>query len=157
MLTKAQADELFRYADGKLLRRIQRGRAKVGDEVGSICTDGRLQVKLAGKMHYVHRIIYLMHHGELPEFVDHINGDHTNNRIENLRPATRAQNNRNAKLRKDNASSVKGVGLHKGKWRVRVTVDKRQFHIGYFDSIEAAESAANEARARLHGEFHKHQ
>lgn len=157
MLTQSEALALFRYEDGKLLRRIQRGPGKIGDVAGSVCTDGRLQVKIDGVMYYVHRLIYLMHHGKVPEFVDHKDGDHTNNRIENLRPATRAENNRNAKLRKDNSSSVKGVGLHKGKWRVRVTVDKRQIHVGYFDTLEEAENAAGEARVRLHGEFHKHQ
>lgn len=157
MLTKAQADELFRYEDGKLLRRIQRGRAKVGDEVGSICTDGRLQVKLAGKMYYVHRIIYLMHHGVLPEFVDHIDGDHTNNRIENLRPATRAQNNQNAKLRKDNKYGVKGIALHKGRWIARLKVNGKDVNVGSFGSMEEAAKAVAEARVRLHGEFNKHQ
>lgn len=156
MLTQAKAHELFRYDNGKLFRRIQRGPRPEGEEVGSVCTDGRLQVHIEGSMHYVHRIIYLMHHGYLPDFVDHVDGDFRNNKIENLRAANRAENNRNAKIRKDNTSGVKGVGLHKGKWRARVTVDRKQVHLGEFRSKDEAERAVMEARERLHGDFHKH-
>jgi hypothetical protein len=157
MLTQAHANELFRYEDGKLLRRIQRGSREVDKPVGSPCTDGRLQVKIATKMYYVHRLIYLMHHGEVPEFVDHADGDHTNNRIENLRPASRAENNRNAKLRKDNKYGVKGVALHKGRWIARLRVDGKAVHVGSYGSMEAAAAAVSEARERLHGPFHRHQ
>lgn len=157
MLTQSEALALFRYEDGKLLRRIQRGPGKIGDVVGSVCTDGRLQVKINGVMYYVHRLIYLMHHGEVPEFVDHKDGDHTNNRIENLRPATRAENNRNARLRKDNKYGVKGVALHKGRWIARLRVDGKAVHVGSYGSMEEAAKAVAEARVRLHGEFHKHQ
>jgi hypothetical protein len=157
MLTQARASELFIYSNGQLLRRIRRGRANQGDIAGSVCTDGRLQVHVDGKMHYVHRVIYLMHHGEVPEFVDHVDGDFRNNRVDNLRPASRAENNRNANMRRDNTSGVKGVGLHKGKWRARVTVDGKQVHLGEFRDKAEAERVVKEARERLHGDFHKHQ
>lgn len=153
MLTQERAVELFRYDAGVLRRRISRGRFKVGEAVGSVCTDGRLQVKVDGALHYVHRVIYLMHHGWLPEFIDHINRDFTDNRIENLRPATRAENNRNASIRKDNTSGVKGVRLHRNRWEARLTVDNKQHHIGCFSTKEAAEAAIQDARATMHGRF----
>jgi hypothetical protein len=152
-MDKTIADDLFHYKDGALYRRKQRGPCKKGDRVGSICTDGRLQVKVSGRMFYVHRIIYLMHHGHMPEFVDHKNGDHLDNRIENLRSATRSENNRNAKLRVDNTSGIKGVGLHRGKWRARINVDNQQIHLGYFETKEEAEERVEKERKNLHKDF----
>ena len=150
------AHELFRYEDGCLYRRKGRGPTKEGDKVGSLCTDGRLQVKIQDQMHYVHRIIYLMHHKHLPEFVDHLNGNHLDNRLENLRAATKGENNRNAKIRKDNKSGVKGVGLHKGKWRARINVNGVQIHLGYFNTKEEAENVVTQARLKYHGDFCRH-
>ena len=50
---------------------------------------------------------------ENKSFVDHIDNDKSNNNIANLRWATRAENNQNASMRKDNTSGVKGVSWDK--------------------------------------------
>ena len=56
----------------------------------------RLAIGLCGEKHYVHRLIWLWHYGTLPEYIDHIDGDTFNNRIENLRECTMSQNLGNA-------------------------------------------------------------
>lgn len=152
-MTYDEAHRLFEYRDGHLHRRIRRGPARIGDIVGSTCTDGALQTSYKGRTYYVHRIIYLMHTGHMPEMVDHINTIRTDNRIDNLRAATRSQNNANAKIRKDNSSGIKGVAMHKGKWRARITVNKKQIHLGYFDTAEEAERCVDMARKTHHGQF----
>ena len=116
-------------------------------------------VEIDHKSYSVHRLVWLMHHGVLPEFLDHINGNKLDNRIENLRPATKSQNNQNKRLYSNNTSGVKGVCWHKRikKWQVNVRVNGKQKSFGFFDDIELAELVASEARNKLHGQFARHQ
>lgn len=96
-----------------------------------------------------------MFSGSMCKLLDHINGVLTDNRIENLRPATVVQNQRNAIKRKDNTSGVKNVSWHKGakKWGVQMCVNKRIKHLGYYADLELAELVAKEARAKFHLDF----
>ena len=79
-----------------------------------------------------------MNHGELPEFIDHIDGNSLNNRIENLREATNSQNCMNGKLRKTNKSGHKNVYWHKSakKWSVEIKVFGKKKYFGLFDDLE---------------------
>lgn len=99
----------------------------------------------------------MMHHGYMPEFVDHADKNPLNNSLDNLRPATRAQNNSNVGIRKDNTSGAKGVCWHRGKWEVRVSVDGKRKHIGSYDDFELAELVSIMAREKYHGNFACHQ
>jgi hypothetical protein len=96
-----------------------------------------------------------MHYGFLPKYIDHIDGNPLNNRIENLRPCTASENLCNAKTRKNNVSGTKGVSWFKPKqkWRARVSFNKKEYHIGYFDSQKAAEVAVTLARKNIHQKF----
>lgn len=161
MITHDLVKELFIYDDGNLYWKINRtGTAKQGTKAGSINpTTGYMRVKVNGKQRLVHRIIYLFHHGVLPAILDHINGNILDNRIENLREATPAQNQYNAKLRKDNTSGIKGVTFRKSQktWQVRVKINGVRKYIGDYKSLELAEIAATEARNKYHKEFAKHE
>ena len=88
-------------------------------------------------------------------FTDHRDGNGLNNRRSNLRPADRQQNNRNARLRVDNACGLKGAYWHKGvrKFAAHIRSSGRPVHLGYFDTAEAAHAAYCEASALIHGEF----
>lgn len=59
------------------------------------------------------RVVWILHNGYLPKnlVIDHVDGDTTNNRIENLRAISQSENNRNASIRKDNASGIPGVSF----------------------------------------------
>lgn len=87
--------------------------------------------------------------------VDHRDGDGLNCRAYNLRPATTAQNQHNARRRKDNTSGVKGVSRHmaSGKWRATIRANGKVRHLGTFADIDGARVAVDSARAELHGEF----
>jgi len=66
-----------------------------------------------------------MHNGYFPKFIDHIDGNKSNNRIENLREASIGENNRNAKIRKNNTTGIKDSFCTKhNKWIVQLQVDK---------------------------------
>lgn len=96
-----------------------------------------------------------MFHGYLPKSVDHIDGDRTNNRIENLRSVTHAQNSLNRKTPTNNKSGFKNVYWDKmfKKWVVNLNVNKKKIIIGKFDDLELAGLVAEEARDKYHGEY----
>lgn len=87
--------------------------------------------------------------------VDHINSDGLNNRLENLRVVTKEQNQRNQRASYKNACGLKGVSWHKvtQKWQSQITVDRKNFHLGLFDTPEEAHAAYVEASKNMHGEF----
>lgn len=139
----------FKYQDGKLLD-------KNGKEVGRLQKDGYLQFFVGGKGYLVHRIIYELVYGASPEFIDHIDGNRLNNHHENLRPATRNQNQHNRKINTNNKSGAKGVSLSRGKWQVRVQIDGKEKFFGRYDDIELADLVAQEARNKYHGQYARH-
>ena len=100
----------------------------------------------------LHRVIL----GVTPDqIVDHKNGNGLDNRKNNLRPATAAQNAQNAAKRKDNSSGFKGVGFHKqvGLWEAYINAGGKRLHLGYHASPEQAHEAYVKASAAMHGAF----
>lgn len=159
MLTQKQANSLFQYQDGELIRISLIGkRAKIGETAGYLGKRGYKYLSVYKKKYYVHRVIWLMHYGAFPKAIDHIDGNRLNNKIENLRACTATENLCNAKTRSDNISGIKGVGWFKPKqkWRARLSFNKKEYHIGYFDEKEDAINAILEARLKIHKEFARH-
>lgn len=149
--------ELFDYCeDGTLIRKIlTANNVKVGDVIGYTIRNDYIQVKIDRIAYYLHRLIYLYHNGYLPRYLDHVDGDPHNNRIENLRPATRIENGRNRKKNKNCLSNYKGVTFNpQGKnWRSRITIDGKLKHLGYFKDEKDAAVAYNKAAIEYFGEF----
>ena len=148
--------QLFEYKNGELYWKVRRGgSAVVGSLAGNTDTHGYRQVKINGIRYLMHRIIFLMHHGYLPEFIDHIDNNRLNNKIENLREANRSQNACNMKLCKTNTSGSKGVSWdrYRNKWMVRVGINGVDKYFGHYEDIELADLVASEARLKTHGAF----
>lgn len=84
--------------------------------------------------------------------VDHIHGKETrnDNRKCNLRVATNSQNQMNKGLKSDNTSGVTGVNWNKriGKWHSRITKNKNEIHLGFYDNFEDAVKARKEAEEK---------
>lgn len=101
---------------------------------------------------FLHRLILNPKEGL---FVDHIDGNPLNNKLENLRECTHQQNIMNQKLRKDNTSGHKGVGWcnRKKRWRSRIHVDGKDVHLGYYQDKESAISSRLSAERKYFGEF----
>tara|TARA_R110002153_G_scaffold20516_2_gene69530 strand:- start:105 stop:659 length:555 start_codon:yes stop_codon:yes gene_type:complete len=86
-----------------------------------------------------HRVVWFLNYGYVPDFLDHIDGDKLNNRVENLRPATNSLNQRN-KLSYGRCK-FKGVCASKNKYRARLKRDNKEIRTGYFETPEEAARA----------------
>ena len=161
MLTQERIKQMFEYReDGHLIRKQTTSRlGKVGEVAGTLkATKDYYVIGLDGKRYQAHRVVFMYHHGFLPEFVDHKNGNGLDNRIENLRVATKSENCRNRTLHRNNQSGFKNVAWVKSNnaWSVSLSVNGKKKHIGFFKDIEFADLVAQEARNLYHGEFANH-
>ena len=126
--------------------------------VRSWCYDkGYAWAKIDGRKQSMHR--WLLGGPEGLE-IDHINSNGCDNRRQNLRTATRAQNNHNRHRFPKNkrTSRFKGVCFHNKKdppWRAQMTIDNKTVHIGYYDTEEKAARAYDAAAKKQFGEFAK--
>ncbi len=123
-----------------------------GSQAGCIKArpDGRkyLHVQYMNRTLLAHRIIFMLMQGFWPQMVDHINGDGTDNRWENLRCASPEENCKNNKRRKDNPSGYVGVRYRNGKWCARIRHQKREIHLGSFETKEQAVQARKVAEEK---------
>jgi hypothetical protein len=128
----------------------------VGKEVGYLGNNGYVSIQVLGQRVLAHRLVFFYMTGEWPtNDVDHIDGCRTNNRWKNLRQATRAQNlaNRSANL---NRTLPKNVYLHpNGYYRVKVKMEGKFYHVGYFPDLSKASLAAIKKQKELFGEYAK--
>jgi len=139
--------ELFDYnsKDGCLIRKIATSNSsKVGSTVGSLSGNGRLYTSVDSVLFPAHILIFLWHHGYISElFIDHIDRNPLNNKIENLREVSYQCNARNAKPLKNNTSGVKGVTFRKNenKWVAQIGINGKMKMIGSFinfvDAVKA--------------------
>ena len=112
-----------------------------------------------GRVNYVaHRVIWKMVHGTEPQTIDHINGVRSDNRLENLRAATMAENSRNYSKPPGKFSPYRGVAKSKGSasWTAAINcaaTSAKRIHLGSFKTAREAALAYDDAAIRLHGEF----
>lgn len=158
-VTQEELKNIFHYEDGKLFWKRVKSKARqvrAGDRAGTLDYNGYRRVKICNKAYKEHRLIFMYHHGYLPEFIDHINGKKDDNRIENLRPATRSQNAFNSKVFKNNQSGITGVSeTLSGKWRARIRVEGKYKHLGVFDTVEEAVACRRNAEITVFQGFSK--
>jgi hypothetical protein len=154
MTTQKEIVDLFEYREGNLYRRKSIAGWPAGHKAGCLHKSGYMQVRLGGVCYQLHRLIFLYHMGYLPTYIDHIDGDISNNRIENLRECTVAQNNRNARVKKTNKLGVKGVRqLTSGTYEARIWKDGKRINIGYFPTLAEAKKAYDTCAKETFGEF----
>jgi hypothetical protein len=158
MLDQENAKRFFDYKNGVLYWKEKPHKfahIKVGDKAGTVKGTGYMQTVINRKIYLNHRLIYLYHHGYIPKIIDHIDGDKKNNKIENLREATRCQNGYNSKRTVKNFSGSRGVVWSKKakKWQVQIKYDGKHRYIGLFEDLELADLVSKEARDKYHGQF----
>lgn len=128
---------------------------------GNVNERGYLRIVLNGKKHKAHRLAWIYEYGTIPEGmqIDHKDMDKLNNRIDNLRLATNAQNKQNIhKPRSDNKSGYLGVYLHSEKTKkyiAEIGVNGKKIKLGYFDTPELASEAYLAAKRKYHEFYHE--
>jgi hypothetical protein len=156
MITQDKLKEYLDYKEGKLFWKKQSSsNIRIGTEAGTLNERGYIQVKIFNKRYYAHRLVFFMFNDYFPQEVDHKDGNKSNNKIENLRPATKSQNQHNAKININNTSGVKGVSWDKRnkKWKAQIAVNKKNYQLGRFDTLEMATQVINEFRKQYHNEY----
>jgi hypothetical protein len=140
---------------GELFWKVHRGPVKAGDTAGGVSRGGYRRVKVDGRFYLAHRVIFAIYYGWLPDYVDHKDGDVSNNRPRNLRPSSAKQNQYN---RKGEARPLpKGVYPRgDGRYVAKIRYNGRQVHIGSFATIQEAHAAYEEKADEVQGPFALH-
>lgn len=171
MLTPAEIRELLDYAPltGVLRWRCRpreffasnasflRWNAVRGNKIaGHVDSRGYRRMELIGERVSAHRAAWAHYHGTWPKmYVDHANGDKTDNRIINLREATAQQNAANSRRHQDSSCSHKGVtfDVSRQKWRASLKRPDGRRYIGRYPTKEQAAAAYAEVAKEVFGEF----
>ncbi|MGY0156362.1 HNH endonuclease signature motif containing protein [Edwardsiella tarda] len=152
-------NELFTYCKqtGVLIYKKKCGRKMPGQIAGSTNKNKYINLGIQNKRYYAHRVIWEMHNGPIPDNyqVDHINGNKSDNRIDNLRIVKNCDNAKNQKRKETNRSGMTGVSwdTQTQRWRAHITVDGKMKSLGrYEDKLEAL---AARKRAEIKYNFHE--
>lgn len=143
--------DTFDYRDGALYRKSGRfaGRVK-----GTLQSLGYWSVRLGEKNERMHRIVWEWHHGAIPpdREIDHVNGDRADNRIENLRLVTHAQNCA-VRRQRSGSSELPGASLvapgREKPWQAKIMVRNRIHSLGYYATREEASRVYQLVRAEI--------
>lgn len=146
--------ELFDYRDGQLIWRIRPAlQYPIGSTAGAYhASDGYWQIGYKGKTYSAHRLIFLWHHGYIPQIVDHIDRDKLNNKIENLRGSCKSRNAINSDEIKGEIG-YRGVSINRTAnpptYSARIRKDYSYINLGYYKTPEEASEAYQKARKEL--------
>lgn len=134
-----------------------------GRTAGCVNGSGYIIIKFEYRRYRAHRLAYFFMTGEWPEhYIDHINGEKTDNRWINLRPATNQQNQMNRGIDANNTSGVKGLSwnVNNSAWSASVCLHGKRHKKDFAAIRRGLEQSKRDAirwlestRARLHGEF----
>jgi hypothetical protein len=161
MITRERLQEVLSY-DSELgvfiWKKPNTNRLKPGDRAGAVDGKGHIQMRVDGVQYSAHRLAWFWVHGEWPvEEIDHIDRNRSNNRISNLRQATKSQNRANTIAFSNNRSGFKGVHFCRGHlnkpWRALINHQGKRTHLGRFATPEEAHAAYAAAANQMFGEF----
>jgi hypothetical protein len=156
MITQERLKELFEYdpEEGRFYNRFSRGRAREACEAGSPAGHGYRKITIDYEKYYEHHLVWFYVYGEWPSEIDHKDGNRSNNKIANLRIATRTENCFNAK-RETGMSGLKGAykEARGPKWYSKIQIGGCVTRLGTFNTPEEAHRAFMAAVETRHGEF----
>jgi len=128
---------------------------KVGKAISAkLSVDGYSRVMLGNTAYLAHRLAWLYIYGYMPNFIDHIDGNRSNNIITNLREVTSQENQRNLTIASNNTSGATGVSFNKerSKWEAKIQVDGKTINLGRFSDIGDAILARKQGEVKY--DFH---
>lgn len=158
MISHERLKALMHYdpETGVFVHLKSRGGIRAGRIAGHPGRDGHIRIKCDNELHLASRLAWFYMTGAWPiAELDHKNVNPSDNRWENLRPATRSQNNVNRRRHCNNRSGFKGVSWCKkrGLWRATIYLGSKHIHLGYFSDKEAAFATYCAMVQQHHGEF----
>lgn len=132
-------------------------RIKIHGRAGTLGKDGYWTVQIKGKKLAAHRVLWWLLNGDIPvgQCIDHIDGNRGNNKPENLRLATRCQNNQNARKRAGRVWLPKGITAIGGSYQAQIQSDRTRWRLRSKD-LDSLTRTMQSARVELHGEFACH-
>lgn len=146
----------YRPTTGEFIRQRAQGGMASDTIAGTLGPDGYVRLSVYKKKYLAHRLAWFVMTGAWPvNEVDHINGNRSDNRWENLRAATRAQQSMNSCKSRANSSGYKGVRWDKdrGKWLVRIKLNRISRNLGRFDDLSVAKDVYAKAARAAFGDF----
>jgi len=150
-MTQEDVKRIFRYEpdSGNFIRKIAgaNNSKPVGSIAGYTNSRGYRIINILGKNRRAHRVAFLYMEGYIPEQVDHINRDKSDNRWSNLRAADACLNMKNQPTVKENACNFRGVYKSRKRFRARIGDGGKMVSLGTFDTIQ--EAAAVRAKAEV--------
>lgn len=128
-------------------------KVSVGDVAGYKGTTAT-KIQLNGVYLQAHRVAWYLYYGLWPTtFIDHVNGDPNDNRISNLRLASRAQNSANRKTYIGSSSKYLGVCYVKSTDKWQASIGTPRTYLGQYETETEAAIVYNEAAKRRYREF----
>lgn len=156
ILTQKELKRLFEYnpKTGDFTRVQTVAQQLKGTIAGCKNALGYKRIRIHGKYYYCHRLAYLYMYGHMPTgVVDHVDGNPSNNSIDNLRCVNKSQNSQNIKKSHiDSTSGFLGVWLHKqtGKYVAQITKQGKRLSLGLHETPEQAHNAYVIAKRVMH-------
>ena len=125
-------------------------RVKVGDIAGSLDGNGYIRIRFNLNRYLAHRLVWLFTYGKWPvNQIDHVDGNRSNNKINNLRDVTNQENQFNiTKVRA--CSGYMGVTKLKNSWQAKISLNYKKIYLGTFDTPELASEAYQAAKLKYH-------
>ncbi|NBJ09328.1 HNH endonuclease [Microvirga arsenatis] len=128
------------------------GSRGIGSIAGHTSKDGYIRIEINDRSFLAHRVAWALYHGVWPPaYLDHLNGNRSDNRIANLRSATATENRRYRASR--NSTGFRGVSRSGNRFAASITVDGRTIHLGSYRLPEVAAEVYAQAARQHFGEF----
>ena len=158
MITQEELKHLIHYdpETGVFTNTTNRRYATPGKTSGTIDANGYRVISINCEKFYGHRLAWLYMIGEIPEnSIDHIDGNPSNNKWDNLRHSEHKENIRNCKISKNNKSGYKGVFWDKQaqKYIAKIKVNYKNIYLGRSSCPKEAHKMYCEAADKYHKEF----
>jgi hypothetical protein len=155
MLTQERLQQVLDYSPetGVFTRRLKQPGVAQGKISGSMTKDGYVVTSVDSKLYKCHRLAWLYMTGSWPQGqIDHINGNRSDNRFENLRDVTQTQNIQNQRKaqRHNKATGILGIFKNGSGFAARISHNNTKIYLGTFKTTEEAEAAYIAAKRVLH-------